>query len=171
MGGKEQNQAAIIIDLSDTAAGLSFDVMVNNSRYTTVNGGSSNVISLRPFETYTINLKNRSAEFIYLDDQEYTVTLYPGNVIPLSWQAKRIDIVFGRLVDQYQNPVRNALITGVSGLATTDEFGIFQAEIEQGTRNITVQTRELSCIAELPAYQTQQGVASVGVIACNLKRK
>jgi hypothetical protein len=57
----------------------------------------------------------------------------------------------------------------VQGLALTDEFGLFQAELEQGTDELHVKTRTGSCDIAVPDYQATQGVASVGVLLCQLQ--
>ena len=171
MGGKEQNQAAVIIDLSDAGDGLVFDVLVNNARYGTAVGGGKTLISLRPFETYTIGLKSRSEAFVYLDDKQHTITLYPGNVMTLGWQANRVNIIFARLLDQNGNAISNALLKGVSGLATTDGYGLFQAEVEDNVRSIIVETRTHTCQLNLPAYTARKGVASLGILRCELQAK
>ena len=172
-GGRDQNQSAILVDIqgsSDSAA--LFDVLVNGSRRTSVRGGSRTVVSLRPFETYTVRLKSRGDEFIYLEDREHTVSLYPGNVVHLVWNAAAVDIILGRITaPDSDKPIASALLRGVQGLAVTDDYGLFQAEIERGTRHLRVETRTGQCEIELPDYEAIQGIASVGVLRCHLVAK
>lgn len=171
-GGKEQNRAAVIINLEGVVTGDSyFDVLVNGTRRTTARPGTKTLLTLNPFQTYRIRLRAKGNDFLYFEDREQLVTLYPGNVVKLSWRAESVNVLFGRIVDQDGKPVRNALLKGVSGLATTDELGVFQAELAPSVRKIQVETREASCEVQLPDYRTHQGVGSVGNLRCTLVPK
>jgi hypothetical protein len=171
LGGENQNQSAVMVDVRGADSELSFDVLINGGRRGVVKAGKKSLITLRPFESYTVRLRPRGSSFVYFEDKEHTVTLYPGNVVKLAWDVDQVDIVFGRLVDQNNQAIANALLHGVAGLATTDESGIFQAEIKQGTKQIKVETRDSSCQLELPPYTARNGVASVGVLKCQTSKK
>lgn len=170
-GGKEQNQAAVIIDLQGNAGKSYFDVLVNGSKRGTAKAGGKTVISLRPFEIYRIRLRAKGQDFVYFNDREYQVTLYPGNVVTLNWESSKVNVVFGRVKDAQGQAIARALITGVEGLSITDEYGFFQAEIKENTSNITVETRTQQCKMVLPAYTTRQGVGSLGTLSCELMDK
>ena len=166
VGGKEQNQAAVIVDLQGDAGDSFFDILVNGGRIGTARAGTRTVLSLRPFESYSIRLKVRGDNFVYFDDQEHQVTLYPGNVVTLNWRADKVNIIFGRVQDVNGEPVAHGLLKGVAGLATTDEFGIFQAEVVESAREFQVQTRSALCTVKLPRFVANNGVASVGNLRC-----
>lgn len=171
-GGREQNRAAIIIDVGgDRDAEAFFEILVDGTIRGTVRPGSRALLTLTPFENYHVRLRLKGKEFVYFDDREREVTLYPGNVVTLAWKAQTVNIVFGRIVDIEGNPVGNALLKGVAGLATTDDLGLFQAEINPETRSLVVETRESTCEVEMPEYQTRQGVGSVGTLHCALRPK
>ena len=171
LGGKEQNQAAVIIDLKGGAENVFFDVLVNGSRRATARPGQKSVVSLRPFETYRISLRARGEQFVYFDDKEYSITLYPGNVIKLDWEADIVNIVFGRIKDQHGKPVKNALLKGVAGIATTDDYGIFQAEIKSSTEQLSIETIDSTCAITLPEFTPRRGIASIGSLQCELQAK
>ena len=76
-----------------------------------------------------------------------------------------------RLLDQNGNAISNALLKGVSGLATTDDYGLFQAEIEEGVNAIAVETLTHNCQLNLPPYTTRKGIASLGILRCKLQVK
>ena len=99
------------------------------------------------------------------------MTLYPGNVVKMNWQADRVNILFGRIVDQHGEAIPNGLLKGVSGLSTTDEYGLFQAEVMENVSRIDFETQTGSCHIELPKYTALQGVASIGVLTCHLQKK
>ncbi len=166
MGGKNQNQSAVMINVGGSASDLSFDVLINGGRRGVVKAGKNSLVTLRPFESYTVRLRPRGSSFVYFEDKEYSVTLYPGNVVKLEWEVDQVDIIFGRIVDNKGQVVANALLHGVAGLATTDETGVFQAELVQGKRSIQAQTKSSTCHINLPPYEPSNGVASVGVLRC-----
>jgi hypothetical protein len=166
LGGKEQNQSALVIDLRGDAGDSFFDIIVNGGQVGTARAGTKTVLSLRPYESYSVRLKVRGNDFVYFDDKEHKVTLYPGNVVTLNWQADKINIIFGRIQDSAGNPVANGLLKDVAGLATTDEFGVFQAEIVETATEFQVQTRSALCTVKLPQIVARNGVASVGNLLC-----
>lgn len=166
IGGKEQNQAAVVIDLRGDAGDSFFDIIVNGGQVGTARAGTRTVLSLRPFESYSVRLKVRGNDFVYFDDKEHKVTLYPGNVVTLSWQADKVNIIFGRIQDSAGKPVANGLLQGVAGLATTDEFGVFQAEIVESVTTFQVKTRGSVCTVRLPQVVANNGIASVGNLRC-----
>lgn len=167
MGGENQNQSAVMIDVGGSATELSFDVLVNGGRRGIVKAGKSSLVTLRPFQSYTVRLRPRGSSFVYFEDKEYSVTLYPGNVVKLDWDVDQVDIIFGRIIDQRGEAVANALLHGVAGLATTDDGGIFQAELVQGQRSIQAQTLDATCHIQIPDYEPVNGVASVGILRCS----
>ncbi len=171
MGGKDQNQAAVIIDLKGGAEDVFFDVLVNGGRRATARPGKKSVVSLRPFETYRISLRPRGDQFVYFNDKEYSVTLYPGNVVKLDWEADVVNIVFGRIKDQHGKPVANALLSGVAGVATTDDYGLFQAEVKTSAKSIGVETRNQQCQLTLPEYTLRKGIATLGTLHCEMTAK
>jgi len=65
----------------------------------------------------------------------------------------------------------NGLLKGVSGLSTTDEYGLFQAEVMINITRIDFETQTGGCHIELPKYTALQGVASIGVLTCRLQKK
>jgi hypothetical protein len=166
IGGKEQNQAVVVIDLQGDAGDSFFDIIVNGGRMGTARAGTRTVLSLRPFESYSVRLKVRGNDFVYFDDKEHKVTLYPGNVVTLNWQADKVNIIFGRIQDSAGKPVANGLLQGVAGLATTDEFGVFQAEIVESVTTFQVKTRGALCTVRLPQVVASNGIASVGNLRC-----
>jgi hypothetical protein len=166
IGGKEQNQAAVVIDLRGDAGDSFFDIIVNGGRMGTAKAGTKTVLSLRPFESYSIRLNVRGNDFVFFDDKEHKVTLYPGNVVTLDWQADKVNIIFGRIQDSMGEPVANGLLQGVAGLATTDEFGVFQAEIIENVTEFQVKTRGALCTVKLPQVVAKNGIASVGNLHC-----
>jgi hypothetical protein len=77
-----------------------------------------------------------------------------------------VDVVFGQVMLPNGEPVVNAVVGGIPGFSFTDELGLFQAEMKQGTTELTFQTREYTCTAVVPEYKSRSGVASLGSLQC-----
>ena len=172
-GGQELNRAAIVIDLSqsDGTDKNHFDVLINNTTVATALPGRRTIVPVTPYSHYDVNLRARGSGFISFADRTHTVTLYPGNAVNLSWQADSVVIAFGELTDQNGKYVSNALIHGVSGLATTDDFGNFQAEISPATKELRFETIKQECTLTLPNYDADNGIAFLPPLTCKLVNK
>ena len=171
-GGQELNRSAIIVDLSKSEAEKNhFDVIVNNTPVTTAIPGRRTVVPVTPYSHYEVSLRARGSGFISFTDRTHNVTLYPGNAVNLSWQADTVVIIFSELTDQHGKPVQNALIHGVAGLATTNEFGQFQAEISPSTTDLKFETISHECMVKLPDYEAENGIGFLPPLTCPLIKK
>jgi hypothetical protein len=79
--------------------------------------------------------------------------------------------VFGDISDEHGEPLGNALIHGVSGLATTDELGQFQAEISPNTETIRFETIDQECTVTLGEFEVEDGIAFLPPLSCVLVQK
>ena len=171
-GGRQQNNAALLVDLTDVdAEDVYFDVLVDNRSRGTADPGTTTVITLPSYKTYEVGLAARGLGFVSMVNRTETVTLYPGNAERLVWEIEQIDIVFGRFVDELNNAIAGALIRGVEGLAVTDANGNFQAELSSLTKEITAETRTHQCTVEIPAYEARNGIGLLGDMQCTLSPK
>lgn len=171
-GGRAQNNAAVIIDLTDVDADdVYFDVIVNNRSRGTAEPGVASIVSLPPYQTYDVQLAARGLGFVSMIDRTETVTLYPGNAERLVWEIEQIDIVFARFLDEANNPIGGALVRGVEGLAVTDDQGNFQAELSSLTTEISAETRTHQCSVTIPEYEPRNGIGFLGDLQCTLALK
>jgi Mat/Ecp fimbriae outer membrane usher protein len=97
--------------------------------------------------------------------------VYPGNAVNLSWAADSLVIIFGELTNQNGTPVENALIHGVAGLATTDDFGQFQAEISPQTQELRFETISDECTVRIPEYEAEGGIGFLPPMTCTMVAK
>lgn len=171
LGGRDQSQSALLIEIDGRLRDASFEVLVNGSPRGTAYAGRTTAINLRPYETYSVRLRQRGSSFVDYDQGEKQITLYPGNVVTLSWTVAELNVVFGRILDEQRQPIGNALIKGVAGLATSDEFGLFQAELRSDARELEVETLDGHCRIPLPHYDLQRGIGRLGNLACSLTSK
>jgi hypothetical protein len=143
-----------------------FDVLVDRRPVAYAVPGASTVVTLRPFETYTIELRPRGNGFADLEGDIRTVTLYPGNVVDLDWSVEAATIVFGQVLLPDGTPVANALIEGIKGFASTDDYGLFQLELASSVSVLEFVTRDYRCSVDVPEFESSGGVASLGTLVC-----
>ncbi|MDH5737649.1 MAG: CS1-pili formation C-terminal domain-containing protein [Gammaproteobacteria bacterium] len=166
VGGKSITESALILDVSGQKEDAWFDIMVNNTQRGRVSPGNTAIINLRPFDTYAVSLHARGSTLLDYNHQQKSATLYPGNVVTMKWEAKKIIVIFGQLIDINDQPVTNAIIKGVFGLAITDEFGMFQAEIDTQAKTFTARNRQFSCSFEIPDIDSSKEVVLLDEIRC-----
>lgn len=171
-GGGEQTRGAILVVLEGEDTGdVYFDIMIDNARRGTIRPGSRSLITMQPFDTYQVSLIPRGTGFVSFEDRPKTVTLYPGNVATLTWDVSPVHILFGQLLDQDGRPVADAVLRGAAGLAMTDSNGYFQAEVKTSVSSLLAETRDEECELPLPAYEADNGIASLGILACQTRSK
>lgn len=165
-GGREQARSALVMNVEGDVKDAYFDVLINGSPRGTASIGGKTVLGIQPFETYKVTLMPAGNSIIDFNNQVQTATLYPGNVITMDWKVSRVVVSFGQLIAADGTPISNALISGVTGIATTDEFGYFQAEIESTTRSVGAKTRTSECTAALPEFDGDQMVVMFDAVVC-----
>lgn len=165
-GGKRQARSTVVLDIKGEAQDAYFDVTVNQIVRDQAEIGRKSILALAPYQTYQIGLIPRGSSLVDFEGTAREVTLYLGNVVSLEWKAERILVGFGQIQDEQGNLISNGLIQGVVGLATTNEFGIFQAELKSTTEVLTIQTRDRSCEVKLPSLTSAELVVTLGTLTC-----
>ncbi len=164
-GGQRSDLSAVVLDFSGDAD-TNFAVLVDQQPAGLVQSDKRNVIGLRPYRTYEITLVPRGETFVDFDQRVRSVTLYPGNVATLQYEANAVTVVVGQIVDRSRLPVANARIDGIAGYAGTDENGWFQIEIA-GAQPLTIRRADQEpCRVELPLLEAERGIAVVNTLVC-----
>ncbi|MDZ7685205.1 MAG: CS1-pili formation C-terminal domain-containing protein [Gammaproteobacteria bacterium] len=166
IGARQQGQSAVVLDIEGAEKDAYFDVEINGMRRGTAPIGEKTVIGLTPFDTYEVSLQPRGSAIVDFEQRPRRATLYPGNVVTMEWSVARVVVAFGQIVRPDGDPVADAVIEGVIGLATTDEFGVFQAEFSSDTETLTVRTRDDQCRVELPDYDGSELMVTLGKLTC-----
>ncbi|PCJ11894.1 MAG: hypothetical protein COB04_18485 [Gammaproteobacteria bacterium] len=165
-GGKQQSTGAAVINIEGQASETKFDIYVNGQRRGEAIADAKTVLSLAPYQSYKVRLRPTGAGFISFNDEVKTITIYPGNVEQLTWEIQDLVVIFGRVFGADGKPLANARITGALGLATSDDIGLFQAEIKKNTQAIIFQTLTHQCKIDTRQLSIQQGIANLGNITC-----
>ena len=125
-------------------------IYVNNVPRNTVDIGGRAVIYLSPYATYRIHLAQETGDMIAVSGGERKVTLYPGNVVHLQWQAHHYSVVVAHMVDGAGAPLVGATLTESDNTAITDDTGQFQAELTRPELLHFTTQAGTSCSATLP---------------------
>jgi outer membrane usher protein FimD/PapC len=167
IGGKRRSESAFLVRVEgDIKADALFNVMVNGSARGQMRADETLIIPVAPYNTYDVELVNVGETLVNLDNRVYRETMYPGNVVNLSWSSQVINIGIGRLVNEEGEPLSNAVIQNVIGIALADSNGVFQAEINQDTEKLEVQQGNFRCIAEFENPRVTDTVLPLGTLVC-----
>ena len=116
---------------------MCFDVRVNGQRRGYAIAGSSSIIALPPYEQYQVSLSPAGETLYSFDEREKSVTLYPGNVVTLDYEATPLQLLFGRLLFNGV-PMKGVVINGGLYPGSTDETGMFQLETRSDVGSLSV---------------------------------
>ena len=167
LGGEGNTESGLLVKLSGQVKG-EFDVIVNGQRHGYGTIGNSTLINLPAFDTYKVFIRPRGESYYDYDEKELEFTLYPGNVQSYTWNIEQVLVLIGQLLDADGNPIANAALDGVTGVADTDSDGIFQARISTGIRKLAADLPDGSrCLFELPEEMNiRRGVVLAGALTC-----
>ncbi len=169
VGGEQQAESALVINL-DGRAGDVFDVKVNGQRKGYAVAGIPSVIALSPFELYKVSLSSAGETLYSFDEREKSVTLYPGNVVTLDYEAVPLQLLFGRLVLNGE-PLDSARINGGLYPGSTDDIGMFQLEARSDIQEIQIELDNgWVCLLPVPGiidgYVMQMGTIEMETANC-----
>lgn len=157
LGGGNNELAAVVVDIDGFLPDARFQILVDGrvAGYTRV--GQPGVVSLRPYQTYKIQVQPTGDAIYNYDQSMHQVSLYPGNVERLTFQAHSVQVVVGQAVFADGTPVANGRITTDEGYGATDANGWFQLEVRD-LAPIPVQYAQGEyCALPLPQESTAAG--------------
>ncbi|WP_263080767.1 TcfC E-set like domain-containing protein [Endozoicomonas sp. Mp262] len=162
LGGEHSADSALMVNVNGEDGDV-FDVKVNGQRRGYAVVGRPSLVPLNPYEQYTVTISPVGTALYDFDERERKVTLYPGNVVSLDYDAVALQLLFGRLV-QGGEPVYGAQIKGGLRPADSDDYGLFQLELRTDKKMIDV-VLEDGKVCELPIPEKRQGnVLRMGTI-------
>ncbi|USE37017.1 TcfC E-set like domain-containing protein [Endozoicomonas sp. SCSIO W0465] len=162
LGGEERAESALVVNL-DGRPGDVFDVKVNGQRRGYAIAGSPSIIALSPYKQYRVSLSPAGETLYSFDEREKNVTLYPGNVMTLNYEAIPLQLLFGRLLFNGQ-PLKGARINGGLYPGSTDGIGMFQLETRSDVGNLQVELNN-GWLCQLPVKPLDAGyVLQMGTI-------
>ncbi|KEI72026.1 TcfC E-set like domain-containing protein [Endozoicomonas elysicola] len=179
VGGERLEDSALVIKVNqqeelgrnkDTSGNAVFDVRVDGYRRGYAVADKPSVVQLPAYHQYQVTLNPAGSSLYELNELERNVTLYPGNVVTLTFEATPLRLWFGRLVLQGE-PLAGARIQGGLYQTATDEFGLFQVEAPADRKTLTVELHDGQiCYLGLPANQDnaiqQMGTVNLDTVGC-----
>jgi len=160
------NEAAIIAEIQSNSSDNIFDVRINNQLYDTVRAGEKSVLGVTPYRTYRISIRpHDSGSIVDYDSSIRTATLFPGNVAREVFNADRVFIALGRLIDSSGEPIAHQRIRGPREYTATEEDGSFQMEIA-GHEELYVESRQYNCKLDLKIDEIPEYFIELGEITC-----
>ena len=170
LGGKRSGNSGFVVKVEgpENSDNL-IKVKMNGSTKANIEANKEVFIPAAAYRTYDISFSPSGRSIESIDYKGSPMTLYPGNVISVQATLTQVLIGIGRVFLSTGEPLQNALIKGVEGLALTDGNGLFQAEMVTGTQQLTFTKGGAACTIRLPEYQARRNVARLGKLICDLQ--
>lgn len=102
-----------------------YRVTIDGRPYDYAGPGTRTAIGVAPLHDYLVGLKPEGAPEFDLDATQRSVTLYPGNVARVRFEAQRIVTIFGQVVSAGGAPLASARVEAASDVAVADDRGFF----------------------------------------------
>lgn len=145
--GEKLNASGVRVSI-DADKSQSFKVVIGEQVRGVVRGGSSATFFVEPFRTYGVKLVSMDGSLFESASGEKTITVYPGNVVPLHWAPAKVFVLFTQAVSSNGQPIANAYVKGAYGEVIASDAGYFQIETVEG-EELTVQSKSLTCRIEV----------------------
>jgi len=165
LGARNADQSAIIVSLGGERSDTPFTVLIDDVARGRIRVGERMSFHLPAYRTYKVRLTPAEASATGVDAETREVTLYPGNVKPMSWRAESYFTVFAQAIGRDGAPIANALVQSHKGIAETDANGYFQVDVGRDDP-ITIAKRDGPCHVTLGNVAVKNDFASLGKVVC-----
>lgn len=165
-GGRNLEESALVISIGGESGDSEFEVLINEQPRGRVKSGSRLPIFLQPYRAYKVRVRPVASASVWYETSAREITLYPGNVQHVRWQAETLYTVFGRAVRSDGSPVADAMVTSKRGLGQSDAKGYFQIEV---TANESVSFRRADgggCTVDLHTVELRGDYSPLGRVVC-----
>lgn len=154
-GGSKQNTSGVIVKNTGNAEDVPMKVLLNNSEVAQFDTGKPLALLIPPYQSYKISVEPAVSESIDYDGSVKDVTLYPGNIVPLTWDINRVKVVLGNVVMPDGTPVTKAELVEARNISITDDTGLFQGELLAfGTVTFRRAKEVISVVSESSAVES-----------------
>lgn len=165
VGARDLDDSAVIVTVGGETRGSSFRVMVNNMPYGHVEAGGQLAVHLQPYRAYEVRLLPEDAAAVTFDADSKTVTLYPGTVQTLRWNARTFFTAFGQAVSADGRPLANFMVQAPHSVGETDENGYFQVDGANGDV-LAFNRADSRCTIKLDGLAPTNDFVSLGKMVC-----
>jgi Mat/Ecp fimbriae outer membrane usher protein len=165
-GGRDRQDSGIVVSLDGASNKAEFNVMINGAKKGVVKVGDRMPVLLSPYQTYAVRLEPAGGDFVSFDSENRDITLYPGNIVGISWSIDSIVAVFGRIIREDGTPVAFAKVDSTGKGTFTDDLGYFQAELSKpGTFSVRP-TEGQACEIVVKSLPPDQDYADLKDLVC-----
>ena len=178
-GLAQAGEAVILTDLKlespDEAKSASerssgYRVQINTQSLDLLKPGRTSATGLSAYDRYTVSLVPENAPPYEVDIRRREVTLYPGNVVKLNYEALRSYTLFGQMVDQQGNVLRGWIIRSAEDLFRVGDDGYFTITSPAGSSLTITSPDGRLCqpvaIDQLVGGKKQAEVHRIGRLVC-----
>jgi hypothetical protein len=165
-GARQTNESAVFVSLKGQNTGTTFRVLVDDTERGEVRSGERLALFLPAYRTYRVRLLPKESAPVELDTQAREITLYPGNVLSLSWMVERYATFFAQAVSSDGRPVADALVQTTRNVAQTDDDGYFQVDVKPGDRLRFSRSGMTICTLVAPSSSGHADLISAGKVIC-----
>lgn len=166
LGGQASRDGAIIAKVKGSKKSNASFIIGSRSSGTKIKNNSSKLIPKSSFRDYSINITSDSKIMNEIANPNRKVTIFPGNVVTLKFQARETAIIMGRIVNENGQGV-NGVITSSLEESLSDEDGNFQIYSYSDDKITAEDFEGNKCQAELKDVEiNNSGVAFVNDIEC-----
>jgi hypothetical protein len=165
-GGRNLNESALLITVDGEPTAGEFEVLIDESPIAKIGIGQRATLFMQPYRQYAVRIRPVSATFVHYDPGVRQVTLFPGNVERLSWNAVPVFTVFGQVVGRDGKPIANGTLRGSYGEGASNADGYFQIDAAVGDRVTLNSGTGQTCELNLKAAQPTKGYFAAGKVKC-----
>lgn len=170
VGGRRRSRSAVILRIRGADPATRFRILVDGQPRRVVKGNATVSLFLPAYKQYAISVRqvvdNKSRSIAEIDPSPRRVVLFPGTARTMTWKARRIVVVFGRILNDAGLPITDAEVKGVNGVAETDSTGTFQAELAHDTKKLTIVKGSQRCDVAIRKLPARKGFVSLGNLTC-----
>lgn len=168
IGGREQSDSMIAVQVKDAPADSRFEVLVDETPRGVVHAGETLPVAVTPYRQYGVRIRPVSGDIVRFDNGSRRVSVYPGNVAGLAWTVKRVVAMFGRVVWPDGSPIVDADIVAEDAIGHTDQQGYFQIETSPNATLTVRAPNGRSCHLLLTGIEKVNGYAALGTVECRM---
>ena len=166
VGGRNLNESALLVAVNGERTAGEFEVLIDEAPIAKISAGQRVTLFMQPYRRYDVRLRPLSATLVHYDPGVRRVTLFPGNVERLSWNAVPIFTVFGQVVGLDGKPIANGMLQGSYGDGASNAEGYFQIDAAVGDHITLSSATGQTCGLDLDSAMPADGYFAAGKVIC-----
>jgi Mat/Ecp fimbriae outer membrane usher protein len=165
-GDNSSDTGVVVIVDAPPSKNPQFDVYANNNLVKHVMANQNTFIKLPPYQDYQVSVVNTSKHLYSIKDVIQKITLYPGNIQPIHWEALQKHVIAGQIVGPLGMPLGDATLQTSLGYNVTDQNGYFQTDVSSKDKKLMVVRDNKNCEVNLPPFALNKEFKYVDKLYC-----